>query len=455
MTGRLRIAGLILAVALLGVLAVWGTNYASFAARAVPAGVGLSAKHLCSLHFVSGLPVDRARALYIDPFVQPLTSFLDVEVDADTKTLVASGLGSTSTARHRDGYGCTLTFPEGELQGRRAARPPSYPDRLDAAHRDAHFDTTALDAALDAAFENPRGARNTLAVVVYEGDQLVAERYAEGITNKTPLPGWSMTKSVTATLAGVAVHQGKLFHDSPGILKEWRGTTDPRGEITLDHLLRMTSGLLLTEDQTGADVNSQLLFLEPDAAAFAAQQPLVHEVGTHYEYMSGSTVLAARAIGDAYGDNERSTYDFIEANLLAPIGMATAHLEPDQAGTPIGSSYMLASAQDWARMGRLYLHKGRWGGRQVVPEWWVDHVLAWTPESGDWPYGAGFWLNEYPEGIKYPDLPPDTFAMQGFQGQWVWVVPSENLVVVRLGATAGVSSGAVELLRDIVAAHRT
>ena len=455
MSGRMRLLGLVIALPVVGAVAVWGLGYAEFAARALPVGVGLSAKQLCSLHFVSGLPVDRARALYVDRIVEPLPPFLEVEVDAETRTLVASGLGTTSTARFRDGYGCILDIDDRPLPDPRAARTPAPPDQLDAAHRKARFDAAALEAALDAAFENPEDARNTLAVAVYDGDRLVAERYADGITNQTPLPGWSMTKSVTATLAGMAVSQGHLAHQAPGVIREWRGTDDPRAAISLDHLLRMTSGLLLTEDQTGVDVNSQLLFLEADAAAFAARQPLVHEVGSHYEYMSGSTVLAARAIADAYGNSAKTTFDFVEANLFGPLGMTTAHLEPDQAGTPIGSSFMLASAQDWARIGRLYLHRGSWKGNQILPQWWIDHVLTWTPESGNWPYGAGFWLNEFPEGMRYPSLPADAFAMQGFQGQWVWIVPSKNLVVVRLGATAGVSDGAVSLLRNVVAAHRT
>jgi CubicO group peptidase (beta-lactamase class C family) len=361
MSRWLRIAVLIVVVAVIGS----GISYGRFAMVAIPSGVGIAAKHLCSLHFVSGLPVDRARALYVDAFVQPLTEFLEVAADADSATLVASGLGSESTARYREGYGCTLVHDGGELQPSRPAPAVAEPDVVDVAHRDAHFDANALAGALDAVFENPEGRRNTLAVAVYHDDVLVAERYADGIDARTPLPGWSMTKSVTATLAGLAAQQDRLDPDAPGILPEWTDTDDPRAAITLDHLLRMTSGMNLVETQTGADVNSRMLFLEPDGGGFSARQPLIYEVGETFDYMSGSTVLAARAIRDATGGDLSTSYDWIEASLFDPLGMTTVHLEPDQAGTFIGSSFMLASAQDWAKLGRLYARGGDWRGPHV------------------------------------------------------------------------------------------
>ena len=447
---RWRTLGAMLAVVLIGA----GVGVASWLAKAIPVGTGLAAKHLCSLHFVSGLPVDRARALYVDPFVEPLTPFLEVVVDRQAATLEARGLGSRARARFREGYGCTLLHGDGALQPARGVRSAAPPEEtVDVAHRDTHFDADAVAAALDTAFANPGGRRNTLAVAVYHDDALVAERYAEGIDAATPLPGWSMTKSVTATLVGIAVAEGRLDPDTPGILPEWAGTDDARAAITLDHLLRMTGGLRLTEDKSGTDPASQLLFLEPDAAAFSARQPLLHEVGETFDYMSGSTVLAARALREATGGTLAANYRWMQTRLFDPLGMTSAIPEPDPSGTFVGSSFMLATARDWAKLGRLYARGGDWYGMRVLEPAWIERVLTWTPESGDAAYGAGFWLNRHGAGLRHPELPEDAFAMDGFQGQFVWVVPSADLVVVRLGATAGVPTGTVPLVRALLDAR--
>jgi len=338
---------------------------------------------------------------------------------------------------------------------------------LDAAHRDRFFDGTALEEALEYAFrEGPSETpAQTLAVVVLHDGALVAERYAEGISSETRLPGWSMSKSVTATLIGVLTHLGRLDVSAPGAIREWRDSDDPRARISLDHLLRMTSGLALDEiaDRgNGTDPSSILLYHEPDAAAFAAAQPLVHPVGRHFEYMSGNTVLAARAAQEAIGGDLGDAVAFLHEQLFAPLGMGSAVLESDQAGTFLGSTHMLASARDWARFGQLYVDGGLAAGRRLFPESWVDYVTTPTPSStaptrGDvfWEpgraaYGAGFWLF----GTGDTGLPPDTFDANGFQGQYVHIVPSEGLVVVRLGATNTRDYDHQRLPRQVIQALR-
>ncbi len=435
-------------------LLAWLVSYAGFLAQALPNGTGLSAKHLCSLHFVSGLPVERAKALYIDAFVQPLTSFLDVQVDAASATLTTTGFGlATSRARHRRGYGCTLVHGDGELGRGRGDAPPAILTALNENHRATHFDTGRLKRALDAAFLNENKRRNTLAVAVFHAGELVAERYAEGISQTTPLPGWSMTKSVTATLMGMLADQGLVDTQAPGALAEWRGTGDPRQAITIDQLLRMTSGLNLVEDHSGADVNSRMLFQESDGAAFSARQPLLYDVGSTYDYMSGNTVLAARIVLTHTGEDLEKSHTWIEENLFRPLTMHSAVLEPDQAGTFIGSSFMLASARDWAQLGLLYMNDGTYDGRRLLSEDWIDYVLAWTPQSGKSAYGAGFWLNQFGNGeLRWPEVPADAFWMNGFQSQYVFVIPSEELVIVRLGASSTYPR-VRELVSDVIAAR--
>jgi CubicO group peptidase (beta-lactamase class C family) len=359
-------------------------------------------------------------------------------------------------AAHRPGYGCTLVEGQvAELQEPIRTSLSSREMLLDESHRESVFDAAALDSAVARAFQQDpsRPPLNTLAVVVLHEGKLVAERYAEGIGPETRLPGWSMTKSVTATLVGVLVAQGRLDVFAPGVIREWRATDDPRSQISMDHLLRMTSGLLLTEggeSGDGLDPTSRMLYRESDAAAFAAARGLGWEVGTHFEYMSGNTILAMRAVQEVIGGDLRHAHAFVHENLFDPLGMHGAVLEPDQAGTFLGSTHMVASARDWARFGQLYLDGGMAGEQRIISRDWLDYVTTPTKQSlssrrsdvfwepGRSAYGAGFWLfggAEHGPEERPSSLPLDAFDANGFQGQYVHIIPSEGLVVVRLGAT--------------------
>ena len=275
-----------------------------------------------------------------------------------------------------------------------------------------------------------------------------------------------MTKSVTATIVGVLALQGRLDVHAPGAIREWRDSDDPRSGVTLDHLLRMTSGLAVTEKSDrgdGTDPNSIMLYHEPDAAHFAATRSLQHEVGAHFEYMSGNYVLAARAAQEAIGGGLHDAREFVQANLFGPLGMDGAVLEPDQAGTFLGASHMLATARDWARFGQLYVAGGVAEGRRLLAPEWIGYVTTPTPqsrstarggvfwESGRSAYGAGFWLFGRDE---VTGLPADAFDANGFQGQYVQIVPSEKLVVVRLGATNFRDYDHNRLPREVIGALR-
>jgi CubicO group peptidase (beta-lactamase class C family) len=465
---------LALVLSLAGLVASLLLIRASPFGRQLATGAAVAAKQMCSLVFVSGLPVGRARALYVDPMLRGAGSILRFDVRVASGAVVVTLPGITrQRALHRPGYGCTLQHAGQAAMEDPPPAPATSPDlRLDTAHRDAVFDRGALEAAVEGAFvQDPAGdALNTLAVVVLHAGKLVAERYADGITPETKLPGWSMTKSVTATLAGVLVQHGLIEMHEPGAIREWRGTRDPRAAITLDHLLRMTSGLLLTEageTGSGLDPTTRMLYQEPDAAAFAARQPLARDVGSHFEYMSGSTVLAMRALQDAVGGDLHDAHEFFHANLFEPLDMQGAVLEADQAGTFLGSTHMLASARDWARFGQLYVDAGMAKGRRIVPENWLDIVTTPTPQSGAarrgdvfWEpgrsaYGAGFWLlGEEPLNAAAGALPPDSFDANGFQGQYTHVIPSEQLVTVRLGATHFRGHDHERLPREVLQAKR-
>lgn len=215
----------------------------------------------------------------------------------------------------------------------------------------------------------------------------------------------------------------------------------------MDDLLRMTGGLAGYELNNGTDPNSDMLFTESDTAAFAATREVIAAPGERWDYQSGNTILAGSALEPHLGATVVEKVTTIREWLFEPLGMHRSILEPDESGTLQWSSYMYASARDWARLGQLYINQGRApDGTQLIPADWIDYVSTPTPGSNG-QYGAGFWL--YDAG-----LPEDTFIMNGFQGQLGYIIPSERLVVVRLGATNYQHDGGPELARAVVAALR-
>lgn len=412
----------------------------------VPSGTGTTAKQTCSMVFVSGLDARRARALYTDPLLGTARHLVHVDIDQERRQVTASALGLAfhQTAIFREGLGCTLVHGSGTFDP--ALSLPERPAdtmTLDSAHRDTHFDTTALDAAMDAAFSED--GRNTLAVAILHEGRLVAERYADGVDAQTPLLGWSMTKSLAATLAGVMVQRGLIDIEAEGQVPALAEAGRP--EITVDHLLRMTGGLAGYEINDGTDPNSQMLFTQSDMARFAATRERIAAPGERWDYQSGNTVLAGSAFEPLMGDDPAQEAATLREWLFEPLGMNTAILEADEAGTLQWSSYMFASARDWARLGQLYLDEGRApDGTQLTPEDWIDYVRRPTPGS-DGDYGSGFWMYE-------TGLPDGTFIMNGFQGQLAFIIPAEELVIVRLGATNFQSDGALSFANAVVAARQ-
>lgn len=415
----------------------------------LPSGTGITAKQLCSMVFVSGLEFDFAKPRYIDPLLGDAASLISVSLDETREEVTASvgGLFWKQRAVHRDGLGCTLVRGGSDMD-RDLTVPVATafdPLDLDTAHRDRTFDTAALTAAIETAFEDPNGMRNTLGVAVLHDGRLVAERYGEGADQSTRFLGWSMTKSIAATLAGVLVQDGDTTLDT---VPEIFGTLEDRQDITLEHLLRMTGGLALREGNDGTDPTSQMLFTQRDMAGFAATRERLHAPGDHWEYMSGNTVLASHELQTHLGDTLEDQVRSLRARLFEPVGVYSAILEPDASGTLVGSSYMYATAHDWARLAQLYLDRGQVDGRQIFPEHWADLAADPTPGSNN-DYGLGFWIP-----LPHDALPEGTYTMHGFQSQLAFIMPEQDLVIVRFGATNYTSSGSDEFARNVVAALR-
>ena len=445
-------------IALLVIATVAGAALTGYLINAGPVGAALSAKQLCSLVFVSGLDPQRARTLYLKTLLGPANRLFRIDVDRARQQVRVEGVGTGASANHYPGLGCVLGPAPAQLEQTITVRRPE-PVGVDFALREQHFNGEALEAALDRAFaesEATGGVRNTLAVAVRFRDRIVAERYAPGISAATPLPGWSMAKSFTATLAGMLAADGRLDLDARELFPEWR-EPDLRAAITPDQLLRMLSGIDLDENGSGLDPNSRMLFLEPDSVAFARGRGLRASPGGRYAYTSGSTMLLQGYLTRLVGGP--APMQRLVRKLVDTLGMHSSVFEPDPAGTFVGSSFLLASAQDWTRLGQLYLNRGRWGERQLFDSDWVDYVSLPSKPSGDQVYGAGF-RRAQPAGrylaAGVPALPEETLSALGLQNQALYILPSAELVIVRLGATGRYwASGQWQLVADILAARRS
>lgn len=459
---------------LLAATIVLAVGLAAVRARAIPrVATGFVAGLICSTTFVSGLDPRRIMAETRDamPGVSFISWGLHADIDRVRKavTVTLFGFGRNRSV-YRDGLGCALEHdgvvleaaqPAGEALSQPALLPEiAGPSPVAPA-------TPQLEAALDRAFAEPEQApfRRTKAVVVVKNGRIVAERYAAGFGVNTHILGYSMTKSVIAALTGILVRQGKLALDQPAPVAAWRSETDPRHAITIDHLLRQTAGLAMGSSleaslaSTLEPVN-RMKFMEPDMAAFAERAPLATRPGSVWNYQDGNYLILSQLIRDAAGGHVQDVLRFARRELFGPLGMKHVTLEFDSAGTPEGSSQMLASARDWARFGMLYLDDGVVGGKRMLPEGWVR--AAATPTPNAWVgYGAGFWINNDDSmGATYRarrGWPREAFFAKGTLGQYVIVVPSQHLVIARLGVSPNWPDvdGVSQLIGDVIAATGT
>ena len=446
-----------------------------FAGKTGPIGSGFVAKYLCSSTFISHRDPETVFTEDVEP-ANPLAAFAGYTIDHDEKSVTGSLYGMFKLkAIYREGCGCSLVVGTTAETMRRQKlvapdfaknRPVHRGDLLwPAGSRAADIsqiegvDAAKIDAAIDAAFAEatPDNLRKTRAVVVVYDGKLISERYAPGFNKDMPLLGWSMSKSVTNALVGILVREGKLDIMQPAPVPEWQAAGDPRRRITLDQLLRMSSGLAFEEvDGPLADA-TDMLFGSYDFAAFAAAKPLETEPDGKWSYSSGTANIVARIVRQTIEKEDLYYYRFLYRELFDRIGMYSAILEPDASGTFVGSSYAHATPRDWARFGLLYLRDGVWAGERVLPKGWVAYTTTPTPTAPMGEYGALFWLNagnpSNPEDRRWVHAPRDEYEASGFQEQKVIIIPSKKLVLVRFGATSHRPAWSTdEFIRNILAA---
>jgi hypothetical protein len=423
----MRLVRRIVAVLLVLVVAAAVGGY-FYARPLLLTGTGYAAHNACAVTLVAGRD-DPDSDLPDNPLVPFLTGYVNEAGGSATSQILFTL--STQKAWFTRGFGCTLAKDRPNL----GEATKVVADTNPLSEAPAPEPNAAVDAAIGRAFGDElsvSGAKllGTRGVVVLKDGQLVGERYAAGFDAQTPQLGWSMGKSVTSLLLGRMVQQKRIAIDDKGLRPDW---TDARKNISVDQLLRMTSGLTWDETYALGTPITQMLYAEPDMAGYAASQPLAHQPGTYQQYSSGSTNILCSVLTDLA---DAPDADLPRQQLFAPLGLTSATWEVDATGTPVCSSYLWATPRDWATIGEFALRDGVWAGERLLPEGWMQQTTTATPvaTSEEKGYAGGWWVNRQANGtLVDPALPEDAYWANGHDGQRVYVVPSSGLVVVRLG----------------------
>ncbi|WP_264566121.1 serine hydrolase domain-containing protein [Flavobacterium sp. N3904] len=397
---------------------------------------GFSAKSVASGHFIAN---------HTQNFIEQNDDAFDV-IDWATNEINESGKFATSTvfglkkrkAIYRVGLGATLINDDFDI-----AKPYEIPKRIQTKNnltfpygelepKDtvfANVDYAKLNEAVANAFDTKgNNYKRTRSVLVIYKDKIIAEKYADGFTKNNVILGWSMTKSITGTLFGILQKQGRYDIYKPAPIAEWQN--DNRKYITTNDLLHMNSGLEWEEEYDKISDATQMLFHDKDMSRTQLLKPSIYKPNSHWNYSSGTTNLLSGILRKQFKTHQEYL-DFWYSALIDKIGMHSMLVETDMAGNYVGSSYGWATTRDWSKLGLLYLHEGNWNGEQLFDPSWAKYVSTPTNTSHG-RYGAQFWLNA---GSHFPDAPRDMYYCSGFQGQMVAIIPSMDLVIVRMGLT--------------------
>jgi CubicO group peptidase (beta-lactamase class C family) len=394
-----------------------------------------SAKIVCSSVFVSGRKAEEVLADDVQAPGHWLLKYVSVTKGDDVVTAKLFGFLAAESAVYRPGLGCA-SAPNGDLDAVRSVSfktPPVIPPVSDFEWPLGDTVSRSADPRAEALLADSRligpGAR---ALVVVKDGRIVAEAYAPGFNADTPLLGWSMTKTVTGALAALRMQEGALSWDKSSLFADW---TDDRAKITIAELMSMTSGLSLNESYGDVDDVTRMLFLEPDQAKFVRDKPLEAKPGETFEYTTGTAVLLARAVQDTFADRD-AALTFPRQALFSRIGMRSAIFETDETGTFSGGSLLYATARDWARFGLLLANGGDWNGEQILPVDYIERLGRASALSNGHYTEALTWKSGTGEAsVEQTGLPADTFWAIGHDGQSIAMIPSANLVVVRMGLT--------------------
>lgn len=437
------IAGAALMAALVPALADTGYQRPAGAADAREPLIvaGYRALFTCSAHFIAGRALPEIKQIELVD-VEGL-GYPDPVIDEHRQLVTARDIGGriTQTAAFRDSMGCTLLPPQwraGDIPNLPYVQYAATPDvadlpfptgdrvELPATGIDPGF--RALSPVLERGFDGKSYGGNTVttAIIVIRKGRIIAERYRDGFGPHSGYRTWSTAKSISAALIGIAAKQGLLNLDAAADIPEWKQAGDPRRSITLKHLLWMSSGLI-----SGGSNTNAIYFGGQDVISAATGTQLEAEPGTRWKYANNDTLLLLRKLRQVLDDDLRYLR-FPYDELLHPLGMYHTRMEIDHLGNFVGSSQTYTTARDLARFGMLLANDGVWNGKRLLPEGWVAFSSTPAPTrppvAGQWGYGAQFWLLD-----QMPGVPTGTFTTAGNKGQFVTVVPEQNLLVVRTG----------------------
>ena len=439
-----------------GVLILLGAAIISFAIylnSLLPIITGYAAKNLCSDVFLSNRKPEDVEAIDLNfSFIK----YTKNRVNYDEKSVTSHFLWGKSKAIYRPGFGVTLLRGISEENLRKSRYPsggePGYsqdtikwPLGNILPVKNTGIDTTKLNAIARKLITDNAYKGNAFAFIVVHKGVPVTEAYKPQFNQKTRFLSWSMAKSFINAMVGILVKQGNLDIMQPTGLDEWKN--DERSKITLNDLMQMQSGLKWNEDYGNRSDVTLMLHCESDMGHFALERPVAYPAGTHWYYSSGATNIVSYLIRKKFS-NDSLYYVFANNKLFNKIGAPDAVLEVDPTGTRIGSSYLYATARDYARFGLLFENDGVFNGERILPEGWVKYTTT-VASASKGIYGSFFWLNR---GRSLPSVPEDMFACDGHDGQHIYILPTQKLVVVVLGYSP-TSKGGMDtngLLKDIL-----
>jgi len=419
----------------------------------MPIITGYAAKNLCSAVFVSERKPEDVETVDLNfSFIK----FTRNNVNYDEKSVTSHFLWGKSKAIYRNGFGVTLLRDISEQKLRQA----KYPSGADPGYsqdttkwplgdimpkKNTGIDTLKLEDISKKLISDNAYNGNAFAFIVIHKGIPVAEAYKPQFSKKTRLLSWSMAKSFINAMVGILVKQGKFDINKPAGLEEWNG--DERSKITLNDLMQMQSGLKWNEDYGNRSDVTLMLHCENDMGHFALDRPEAYAAGTHWYYSSGSTNIVSKLIRRQFSADS-AYYLFANKQLFNKIGMPDALFEVDPSGSRVGSSYLYATARDYARFGMLFENDGVFNGERILPEGWVKYTTS-PASASNGQYGSFFWLNR---SRKIPSAPEDMFSCDGHDGQHIYIMPTQELVVVILGYSP-TSKGGMDvdrLLNDVL-----
>lgn len=399
----------------------------------IPIIAGYTAKCACTQYYHNQRDLT---SIQDDDFDLMALQLATITPNESNKTITSSVFGLRErTAIYKRGLGCQLLQGEDDYNIKTSIPNISLSDTLDWPYGTLQpqeipieVNQKELQEVVDFAFDNnyELTKQKTRSLLVVYKDTIILDVNQKGFDADTPQLGWSMTKSWMNTLIGMQVMDKQMSLKDDHLFENWK---DERSEITLDHLLTMTTGIDWEEEYATVADATEMLYMSEDIVSVANDNKLKYSPGEQWYYSSGTTNMLSGILRQQF-ENVDQYLKYPHQSFFNKLGMSNSFMEVDEKGNFIGSSYGYASTNDWAKFGLLYLHDGIWNNERLLPENWVEYSTTEVPSSNG-KYGAHFWLNK--RGVAYPDAPYDTYSANGYNGQKTIIIPSRDLVIVRLG----------------------